>query len=129
MNARMMTALLLAAALAGCINPKKNVVIVEKKLTYFGSSSTAVPEEFGRNAIAQQTIFMIEGKVRNAGEEDLNDVLITFSVKEAQDRRSLTARIPLIKPGETVSFTTDRLESRLGLVLDETESPEIYVGR
>jgi hypothetical protein len=128
-NARMMTALLLAAALAGCINPKKNVVIVEKKLTYFGSSSTAVPEEFGRNAIAQQTIFVIEGKVRNAGEEDLKDVLITFSVKEAQDRRSLTARIPLIKPGETVSFTTDRLESRLGLVLDETESPEIYVGR
>lgn len=129
MNARMLTALLLAAALAGCINPKKNVVIVEKKLTYFGSSSTAVPEEFGRNAIAQQTIFVIEGKVRNAGEEDLKDVLITFSVKEAQDRRSLTARIPLIKPGETVSFTTDRLESRLGLVLDETEPPEIYVGR
>lgn len=129
MNARMMTALLLAAALAGCINPKKNVVIVEKKLTYFGSSSTAVPEEFGRSAIAQQTIFVIEGKVRNAGDEDLNDVLITFSVKEAQDRRSLTARIPLIKPGETVAFTTDRLESRLGLVLDETESPEIYVGR
>jgi len=120
-----LAALLLAA---GCSDRRKDIVIVEKTLQWAGSSSTAIPEEMGSYAVSQNTMYFITGKVTNTGEEEARNVMITFGVRAAEERRSLTATIASIPPGATVAFTTDRLESRIPLKLGD-DAPEVYLDR
>jgi hypothetical protein len=109
---------------AGCSKTDAIVVLTKgmKKDTY---TSTAVPQEFGSFSAASTTMYWVEGTVKNTGAEEAKNLVIAFKCVAGVDSRTLTAEIASIPPGQTVTFTTKPMESRVEVKLKEGEEPEV----
>jgi hypothetical protein len=125
MTIRLFSLLLVAVTLAACSGGASDLSVVDKSLQHDVNASTAggigeVP--------SSGSIYWVEGKVKNSGTADINNVTIAFRVTDGASRLVLSADVPAVPAGKSVDFRTPVQVSRTGLRLVE-EDPAITVGR
>jgi hypothetical protein len=116
---------LLALLFISCSTPASDLSVVSKALHRDVNASTAggigdVP--------SSGSIFWVEGKVKNSGTEEINNVMIAFRVTDGRTTLVLSAEVPSVPAGKTVDFRTPVQGSQVELRLVE-EEPEITVVR
>lgn len=112
--------------LPGCVEKKQDVVILTKSFKKERSVNTAVPDEFSSFAPASQGINVwVEGKVKNEGTTDLNNVELSFKCKQGVETRVLTAVVKWLPAGKTVDYKTRLFASKIDVSL-MNEEPEIH---
>lgn len=115
---------ILCASLAGC-SKTGDIVVVTKELKSQTMTNMAVPDEFGTFASASTNQFWVEGTIRNNGTEEARNVLVSFKCRQGAENRVLSAELESIPAGQTVSFRTRPLDSKIHITLKEDEEPEI----
>lgn len=108
---------------AGCMGGgKDHLVVVEKKLQ---TQAHSVGSELGGMATSVESLFWIEGKIQNTGQQEEKNVVIRFKCTDGTTTTVLVARVPHVAPGATAAFKTRRHRSPAAIqMLDE--KPEIY---
>jgi len=93
--------------LFSCTEKESSVVIVSKTLKKERATSTAVPDEFSAFAPASLGYNVwVEGKVKNSGTTDVENVVLSFGWTEGIEKRVLIAELKRIPAGQTVDFKT-----------------------
>ena len=132
-NAFSRTVIVFAAVLflplSGCEGRKDKVVILNHALKQQSYTSTAAPSEFGSISGLSGTVYYVEGQVQNKGTVDVRHLEISFVCKAGVEKHVLTAEIPLLPAGKTVTFSTQPYESKVAVTLKEDEEPEITMDR
>ena len=123
----MKRALAFAAAVAllvtGCTGGgDDDLVVVSRTLR---KQAHAVGSEFGAMATSVESLFWIEGSIRNDGQEEKKNVVIRFTCTDGTTRHVLVAQVPYVASGATVEFKTRRLRSPAEIQIVD-EAPEIY---
>jgi hypothetical protein len=116
-------AAVLALLIAGCTaGGDGDLVVVSKTLK---KQAHTVGSEFGAMATSVESLFWVEGSVKNAGQEEKKNVVIRFACTDGSSKHILVAQVPLVAPGATVQFKTRRFRTPSDIqMLDE--EPEIY---
>jgi hypothetical protein len=115
---------LIAVVATGCSDPAKELSIVTRTVRSLANESTAGNPEYGISVPASGAVYWVEGQVKNGGEAEVREVVITFRVTDGNTTSMLRAEVPAIAPGKTVSFKTATLASRTGLRLVD-EAPDV----
>jgi hypothetical protein len=123
MKQALMVAVTLMLLLAGCTaGGGGDLVVVSKSLK---KQAHSVGSEFGAMATSVESLFWIEGSVKNAGQEEQKNVVIRFACTDGTSKHILVAQVPVVGPGATVPFKTRRFRTPADIqMLDE--EPEIY---
>jgi len=116
-------AAMLALIVAGCTTGGGgDLVVVSKTLQ---KQAHSVGSEFGAMATSVESLFWIEGSVKNAGQEEKNNVVIRFKCTDGTSTHVLVAQVSKVPPGATVNFKTRRFRTPADIQMVD-EEPEIY---
>jgi hypothetical protein len=123
MKLNLMFVAVMSVIAAGCMGGgKDHLVVVEKRLQ---TQAHSIGSELGGMATSAESLFWIEGKIQNNGEQEEKNVVIRFKCTDGTTTTVLVAQVPLIAPGGTVAFKTRRHRSPAAIqMLDE--DPEVY---
>ena len=117
-----------ALVLASCAGGASDLVIVNTVLKKDVNASTAGGSDLGMSVPSSGSIFWVEGTITNKGKEEARKVSVAFRATDGNAKMVLTAEIPSILPGKTVTFRTPTFASRLELRLLD-EEPDIMTGK
>ena len=117
-----------ASVLPTCAGGPSDLAVVSKELKKEANVSTAGGSDLGMSIPSSGSYYWVEGKLKNGGKDEAKAVTIAFRVTDGNSKLVLTAEVPTVPPGTTVSFRTPTQASRLTLRLVE-EEPEIRAGR
>ena len=125
----LMTPLFILTLQVGCNDQTKDIAIVSRSLKMERSTNTGVPDEFSSYApaAAGYTVW-VEGKVKNSGAADANNLILSFKCVEGANTRILTAELKQLPAGKTVDFKTRLFQSKLSMTLGP-EEPEISLSK
>jgi len=116
-------AAVLALLVAGCTaGGGGDLVVVSKTLK---KQAHTVGAEFGAMATSVESLFWVEGSLKNAGQEERKNVVIRFTCTDGTSTHILVAQVPQVAPGATVPFKTRRFRTP-GEIQMVDEDPEIY---
>ena len=123
MKLNLMFVALMTMIAAGCMGGgKDHLVVVEKRLQ---TQAHSIGSELGGMATSAESLFWIEGKIQNTGQQEEKNVVIRFKCTDGTTTTVLVAQVPHVMPGATVAFKTRRHRSPAAIqMLDE--EPEIY---
>ncbi|MGB5874782.1 MAG: FxLYD domain-containing protein [Bacteroidota bacterium] len=116
-------AAMLALLVAGCTaGGGGDLVVVSKTLQ---KQTHTVGSEFGAMGTSVESLFWIEGRLKNGDQEEKKNVVIRFKCTDGTSTHILVAQVPKVAPGATVQFKTRRFRTPADIqMLDE--EPEIY---
>ncbi len=116
-------AAVLALLVAGCTaGGGGDLVVVSKTLK---KQPHIVGAEFGAMATSVESLFWVEGSLKNAGQEERKNVVIRFTCTDGTSTHILVAQVPQVAAGATVPFNTRRFRTP-GEIQMVDEDPEIY---
>ena len=106
--------------LASCSGGASELSIVSKSLKSDVNVSMAGAPDAGVSVPSSGSIYWVEGKVKNAGTEEVRSVLIAFRLTDGNTRFVLTAHVSVVPPGGTADFRTNTELSHAALrIIDE----------